>query len=204
MLALQVAFSACAVYLVATAGATGWLRLVGRVLGAETSSLDATQDHYATLGVSPQASATELAEAFLARSRRAAGQPERLAAVSGALAVLSDPLRRARYDVVRQEAAACCPPEPPAPRSAASARLARGKRGKGTSEAKQSKGGARIVSAAVLLGGGALALVFIAGGPSDLSTPGATLASAPGRMGPSELPNRWPRPSGRVGRNRWR
>ncbi len=122
MLVLQVLLSGAAVYLAAdTAGvapSTRWQRAIGRLLGA---SAQPGQDYYATLGVRPEASATEIAEGFLTVSRRTAHDPERMAAARQALDVLTDPLRRAKFDVARLEALACCPPAEAACPSAAPA-----------------------------------------------------------------------------------
>jgi hypothetical protein len=119
MVALQGAFSAAGVYLAAAAAGTipagGWLHLVGRVLGAQAAPLSGVQDHYAILGVTPDATTSAIAEAFRRSSRRQGGKEA--AAVREAFAVLSDPLRRARYDLARlerlAEEAECCPPETP-------------------------------------------------------------------------------------------
>ncbi len=111
MLASQVLFSGAALYLAADAAgalpSAGWQRALGRLLGATAQP---GGDYYAILGVSPEADPTEIAEAFLAESRRAANDSDRLAAARQALAVLTDPLRRAKHDVARLEAIACCPP----------------------------------------------------------------------------------------------
>jgi len=117
MLALQGAFSVAGVYLAAAAAGTvragGWLHLVGRVLGAQSAPFSSVQDHYAVLGVTPDATTSAVAESFRLASRRQDGKEA--PAVREAFAILSDPLRRARYDLARLERlveeADCCPPE---------------------------------------------------------------------------------------------
>lgn len=98
MLGLQALLSGAAIYLAADAGGalpgTRWLRaVVGGLLGA---SAQPGADHYSILGVDPEARPTEIAEAFLAVSRRATDDPDQMAAARQALAVLTDPLRRAQ------------------------------------------------------------------------------------------------------------
>ncbi len=132
MLALQLLFSAGGLYLVAAAAGgavgVGWLGLLGRVLGAQGSRIDAAEDHYGLLGVPSDATTSEIAEAFLVQSRRVAQDPQRAARVTAALGVLSDPVRRARYDAARLEEMACCDPQPSGSTSAGTGDGARGKR----------------------------------------------------------------------------
>ncbi|MBI3969314.1 MAG: hypothetical protein HY329_27030 [Chloroflexi bacterium] len=200
MLALQAAFSAGAVYLVAAAAGavptTGWLALVGRVLGAAAAPMAAGQDHYAALGVAADASATEIAEAFAAVSRRAANDPERAAAASAALAVLSDPLRRAKYDLVRLEAHSCCPPESPPARSAATdhpARSDRPRRGqvgdqprRGHAPAAPLVSPSKLITAAVVLG--VAVLIYRALPDSEATASRATPPQAAVRVLPGSVP----------------
>lgn len=184
MLALQAAFSAGAVYLVAsaaggTAVAEGWLRLVGRVLGAESAAaVDLSRDHYATLGLAADATPSDIAEAFLRVSRRSADRPEVVAAASEALAVLADPLRRAKYDAARLEDAACHVPAPAIPSRATPAPRSGGRR-RGRGAAAHAPGRrANLGAPLVLAGVGVLAALILLGGlPLPLPTAG-TAASA--------------------------
>lgn len=185
MLVLQAGFSAGAVYLVASdagaAGVTrGWLRLVGRVLGAESSAITETAgDHYTTLGIPAGATDTAIAEAYLAAVRQAKGQPERLATLQQALAVLSDPARRARFDAARLAEAACSRP--------AAVHVAKGG-GRKQRDKLASQGGARlsarrremVTGAALAIGTGA-AVLLLSGAlpPGQGSAGGASLATAP-------------------------
>lgn len=117
MLLLQWFFSLGAIYLVAAAvgqARTRWMKAAGRLLGVPSGQAGAVPDHYAALGVSPEANTAEIAAAYVAAARVVAAQPEQLASVREALAVLSDPLRRARYDVARLEDlehSGGCPPQ---------------------------------------------------------------------------------------------
>lgn len=64
------------------------------------------------LDVPADATTADIAEAFLAEARHPAEHPVRTARAAAALAVLSDPVRRARYDAARLEDLACCPSQP--------------------------------------------------------------------------------------------
>ena len=161
MLALQWVFSIGAIYLVAAAagaaGTSGWLRLAGRVLGAQTRTAAAAQaapDHYAALGVSPDATTEEIGQAYLQTARVAADRPAQLAAAREALAILSDPVRRARYDAARLEGLECCPPEP-AP-SAPPAAMRRAHRRAVARETEPAQTASRRAATSALVGLGAL------------------------------------------------
>jgi len=114
MLALQLAFSAGGLFLVAASAggavASGWFGVLGRVLGAEAPPGGPARDHYAALGIPADATAAEIAQAFLAAARNPADDPDRAARAAASFAVLSDPVRRARYEAARLEDLACCPP----------------------------------------------------------------------------------------------
>lgn len=114
MLALQLAFSAGGLFLVAASAgeavASGWFGVLGRVLGAEAPPGGTARDHYAALGIPADATAAEIAQAFLAAARNPAEDPDRAARAAASFAVLSDPVRRARYEAARLEDLACCPP----------------------------------------------------------------------------------------------
>ncbi len=80
------------------------------------------------LGVPMDATTSEIAEALLVQSRRVAQDPRRAARVTAALGVLSDPVRRARYDAARLEEMACCEPQPSGSRAAGTGDVPHGKR----------------------------------------------------------------------------
>lgn len=70
--------------------------------------------HYDVLGVRPDATPAEVRRAYLDRAREhhpdAGGRPEAMTAVNEAWAVLSDPVRRRRYDLEQGLAAVGDPP----------------------------------------------------------------------------------------------
>ncbi len=186
MLALQLLFSAGALYLVAAAAGgavgVGWLGLLGRVLGAQTSRTDTAEDHYGVLGVLTDATTSEIAEAFLLQSRRVAQDPRRAARVTAALGVLSDPVRRARYDAARLEEMACCEPQPSGSRAAGTGDVPHGKRARkrereqaaaAAHTARRETGmlGVVIALAALVLLGNGLLFTPPAGGSANVPVP---------------------------------
>jgi hypothetical protein len=184
MLAVQAAFSAGAVYLVAsaaggTAVAEGWLRVVGRVLGADSAAaVDLSRDHYATLGVQPDATPAEIADAFL-RVNRTSKQPDVITAASEALAVLADPLRRARYDAgrLRSEAPAVKAQTRSAHAAVAGAGRRKGAGRESTARAKERHSDlARLLVLVVV--GAVAGLVLVAGLSLPLEIPAQSDAGA--------------------------
>lgn len=153
MLALQLAFAAGGLYLVAAAAGAptgrGWFGLLGRVLGAEAPPSDADRDHYAVLGLSDAATTDEIAQAFLAETSNPAENPVRAGRAATAFAVLSDPVRRARYDAARREDLACCAPRPADTSGAGIGGEAAGKRPRGRRAREEQ---ARRVAAATRAG----------------------------------------------------
>ena len=206
MLALQAIFSVGAVYLVAAAAGglapVGiWHRLVGSLLGARSTAVPAGQDHYATLGIPSDASVTDVAEAFVALSRRAADDPQRVAAAQEALAVLSDPLRRARYDAARLEQLACCPEATASTATSQPQYPQTGRSAPRTTSARSGWQGA-FVTAAAAVAGGAVVYFGVALARDALQT-GATPPSNPSSAGatgaqPVRTPDSAVAPGGEV------